>query len=570
MESQYKFPGCGCCFDVHGEKDGKPILDFNPDVNVISLDCPRTWSLLSSGKTKGVFQLESRLGQSLAAKLKPENIEQLSALVSIMRPGCSESMRKDGDGPEKSITQHYIDRRHGREAVTYYHPDLEASLCATYGEMVYQEQAMRIARDIAGFDLQQADVLRKAIGKKKPEIMAKVKKEFIEGCKKTGIVTDEEAAVIFSWIEKSQRYSFNKSHAITYAINGYLSAFAKAHFPRAFYCSYLFYSQTKQKPQVEIRELISDARGFNIKVLGPDFRNNNKHFKIIDGNIYFGAVDIKGLGDSMFSKMSDRIVAVEKLLGKKRGEWTWLEFLLYLSPRISKTYVEALIKSGALSYMGESRTKMLFEYKVYSEINKNEQPKLERLLLLCDYRDDGSILSHRYPVKNLKEVLHLITSQGSGKTAICSNVKRLEKIHTLIYTLEHPPHSLQDDIRWIANIETALLGIPLSCTAVQGCEDADKANCTVKQFIDGFFADSIRIACEIDSVRKVKTKKGKNPGQDMAFLQVSDITGVLESVVLFPEYWKEFEHLAIESNTIMLTGIRGKDGAFQADSVTQL
>ena len=192
--------------------------------------CSRTWELISDGNTKGCFQLESRLGQTMAKKLKPENIEQLAGLISILRPGCLEAYR---DG--KSVSNHYIDKKNGLESIDYFHPSLEESLKSTYSEMVYQEQAMQIAQKIAGFDLKEADMLRKAIGKKKPEEMAKVKFKFMEGSQKVGLLSISQSEEIFSWIEKSQRYSFNKSHAVSYAINAYLSAFTKAHFPKIFF-----------------------------------------------------------------------------------------------------------------------------------------------------------------------------------------------------------------------------------------------------------------------------------------------------------------------------------------------
>jgi len=195
---------CGCKFPIT-EENGVTKIDFQPRIENISLECQRTWDLISDGNTKGVFQLESRLGKQTAKRLKPENIEQLSALIAIVRPGCLEAVR---DG--KSVTNHYIDRKNGEESVSYFHPALEPILNSTFGELVYQEQAMEIAKVIGGFDLQEADNLRKAIGKKKPEEMAKLKKKFIKGATKLKIVTKEEAEEIFGWIEKSQRYSFNK------------------------------------------------------------------------------------------------------------------------------------------------------------------------------------------------------------------------------------------------------------------------------------------------------------------------------------------------------------------------
>lgn len=196
---------CGCKFPILSRDGNFPRIDFCPKIETINLECKKTWDLIGSGNTKGVFQLESRLGRTIAKKLKPDNMEELSALISILRPGALEAVR---DG--KSVTNHYIDKKHGLESVDYFHPSLEPSLQTTLGEMIYQEQAMQIAKDIAGFDLKEADDLRKAIGKKQADKMAEMREKFIKGCKQLQIVTEHEAEQIFGWIEKGQRYSFNK------------------------------------------------------------------------------------------------------------------------------------------------------------------------------------------------------------------------------------------------------------------------------------------------------------------------------------------------------------------------
>jgi len=196
---------CGCSFDLV-ENSKKNSIKFDPNIEDVNLECSKTWELIGDGNTKGVFQLESRLGKSIAKKLKPENIEQLSALISILRPGSLEAYR---DG--KSVTQHYIDRKNGLESIDYFHPALKPILENSLGELIYQEQAMKIASDIAGFTLQESDELRKAIGKKLPDKMAEVKKKFLEGAEKINIINKNEAEEVFGWIEKAQRYSFNKS-----------------------------------------------------------------------------------------------------------------------------------------------------------------------------------------------------------------------------------------------------------------------------------------------------------------------------------------------------------------------
>ena len=220
---------CGCSFDI---VDGK--IAYNPDIERLPLHCQDTWDLICSGNTKGVFQLESQLGRSMSERVKPRNMEELSDLVAIIRPGCMEAI-VDG----KSLTNHYIDRKHGLDPVEYFHDALKPILSSTHGILVYQEQALLIARDIAGFDLQEADILRKAIGKKNVQLMTKLRQQFIDKSKDKGIVSGKQAEEIFGWIEKSQRYSFNKSHSISYAYNAYLTAYTKLHIPHQIFTAYL-------------------------------------------------------------------------------------------------------------------------------------------------------------------------------------------------------------------------------------------------------------------------------------------------------------------------------------------
>jgi DNA polymerase-3 subunit alpha len=212
----------------------------------IPLSDPRVWAVFGRGDTKGIFQLEKQLGQDWAKRAKPRNIEELAALVSILRPGPLES----------GMANQYVKRKNGEEETVYFHPMLEPILKETYGTLIYQEQAMRIAVELAGFNLVEADTLRKAIGKKKPEVMAEAKKMFLEKAKGFGKITEEEAAEIFSWIEKSVRYSFNKSHAVSYAMHAYYCAYQKVHFPREFYTAWLTYSDWKPDQKEEVYDLV--------------------------------------------------------------------------------------------------------------------------------------------------------------------------------------------------------------------------------------------------------------------------------------------------------------------------
>lgn len=519
---------CGCSFDTIDNNPDK--IDFDPVNQPINFNCSKTWDLIGEGNTKGCFQLESRLGRSMAKKLKPENIEQLSALISILRPGCLEAVR---DG--KTVSNHYIDKKNGQESIDYYHPALEKTLQKTYGEMIYQEQAMEIAKNIAGFNLQEADMLRKAIGKKKPEEMAKVKSKFLNGSKETGIVSIDQAEEIFGWIEKSQRYSFNKSHAVSYAVNAYLSAYAKAHFPRIFFASYLRFAKDKIDPKAEIKELIQNANSMDIGVYVPDVRNMNKFFILKDKNIYFGLTDIKGFGESVYKKLLD-------LISNNHIDFdtvSWLTFACQILLNINSISAKALIKSGGLSFMKISRTAMLFEYELLSELTKKE------VAFISDRSD-------RY--KNLYEAL-LDLLHNYRLTS-----KRSSKINTIIQTLNSPPYSLQDSPEWIADSEEEILGCSITCSKVD-MYDISMTNTTCKDFHNMLNTDNIIVCGEIDSISVIKTKSGKNPGADMAFVSLSDGSGVIDSVIFFPEAYKEFRNILFQNNVIIVKGnkTKGKD-----------
>jgi len=506
---------CGCSFDV---QNGRIIYDTNK----INLNCPATWNLFAEGNTKGVFQLESRLGQSMAKKLMPENMEQLSALISIMRPGCLEAVREG-----KTVSNHFIDKKNGLESIDYFHPALEPILSNTYGEMVYQEQAMEIAKEIAGFNLQEADMLRKAIGKKKPEEMAKVKIKFIEGCNKQGKITHNEAEEIFGWIEKSQRYSFNKSHAVSYAMNAYISAYSKAHFPLAFFLSYLRLAKDKIKPQEEILELIINAKSMGINVFGPNLAIKNKFFEISDKKIYFGLTDIKNVGSSVFDKLYEII----KDIDIKNYSWnlTLLEILL----RINSSAAKSLISCGALDYMKLTRNTMLHQYNMVSQLTEKE---LEKLLLVVQEK----------PTIKIIEALQLMLSIAK------INKNRQEKIKSIINSITHPPYSLEDTPEWIADNERELLGASITCAKTDSYDssyaNSDCGNLKTFPVNKQFF-----VVGEIDSINVIKTKRGKNPGQEMCFLGMSDSYGSIDCVV-FPEEYKDIKEMLYIGRVLMFNG----------------
>lgn len=520
---------CGCSFNLDDSQNFKRIL-FDPNIENIDLECQRTWDLISSGNTKGCFQLESRLGRSIAKKLKPSNIEELSALISIIRPGCLEAIR---DG--KTVTNHYIDKKNGLESVDYFHKSLEPILNKTYGEMVYQEQAMEIAKDIAGFNLQQADELRKAIGKKLADKMATVKLNFIEGAKNKKIVSENEAEQIFGWIEKSQRYSFNKSHAVSYAMNAYLSAYAKAHFPKIFFAAYLRFAKDKIDPQDEIKALVQNANEMDITIHTPDIRNLNKNFILKNDKIYFGLTDIKGVGESVFNKLID-IINKNKI---DINSISWLGLLFKVLLNINSTAAKSLIESGATNFFQQkTRNSMLFEYNIVRDFTKKE----------CEY-----ILEGLENVTDLKKAIEYLLT----KEKITKNRKKV--IEDAIKLLQNPPYSLEDTTEWIADAEDAALGCAITCSKVD-IYDISMTNSTCRSFKKGDLKTNIIIGGEVSYVNVVKIKSGQNKGLDMAFVNLCDQTGCIDSIILFNEQYKKYKTILFEGNIIIVIGSRSKTG----------
>lgn len=533
----FTYKDCGCSFPIIGySKENRPNISFDLDVEKINLSCSKTWDLISEGNTKGCFQLESRLGQSLSKKLKPENIEQLAALVSIMRPGCLEAIRDD-----KSVTHHYIDKKNHLESIDYFSSSLEPILNKSYGEMIYQEQAMQIAQKISGFDLKEADMLRKAIGKKKPEEMAKLRKTFLDGAKKVNIVNSEEATELFNWIEKSQRYSFNKSHAVSYAFNAFLSAYAKAHFPKIFFTSYLMYAKDKIDSQREIRELINNALEMDIKVSSPDIRLMNENFILKKDTIYFGLTNIKGFGSAIFQK-TQLLVQTKNL---DLNSLNLLELVFHILIHINSRAAKALISSGALDYFKISRNKMLLIYNAISSLTEREKNWISQNLKLSEF-------------SNLEELFEFVLTSEVGKKCCIATQKRFIAIKDIHKILKNPPYSTIDTPEWISDNEYNLLGTPITCSKVDGC-DILNANTTCKEYKTTLIKDIV-IAGEVQDISVIKTKKGKDPGQNMAFISIADSTGGVGDIVCFPKQYSEYQDLFDIGNTLLFAGSKNKEG----------
>ncbi len=351
---------CGCSFLIDEQelvKQGKAI-DYYQNENLIPPiifnartdcreECKYTWEFIETFGTKTVFQLESQLGQQWTKELKPTCIEHLAALGALLRPGPMESVDENGI----NMTKHYCLRKNGLEETTPYHPVVDAILGPTYGVLTYQEQSILLSQMVAGFTLQEADILRKAIGKKLAEEMAKCKKMFLDGVEKSGVITKEQGEQIFGWIEKSQRYSFNKSHAVAYGINGFRTAYCKAHFTVQTYTAFLKFAKERLEPLIEIAEIINDAKRYGLEIYTPDFFKMKEHFHTDGKSIWFGISDVKDVGPAQYKKIKALQDTAKQQYHTNLEDLNWDQFLVLLSDDIGSRALKNLIAVNAFRGM---------------------------------------------------------------------------------------------------------------------------------------------------------------------------------------------------------------------------
>lgn len=322
------------------------------DIAKIPLDDKKTFDLLSRGDTNGVFQLESSGIRELVKKLKPDRFEDVVALIALYRPG-----------PLKSgMVDTFCRCKHGQEEPQYKHPVIKKILEETYGVILYQEQVMQMAKELAGFTLTEADRLRKAISKKKKDLMEAYQKQFIEGAQKLHNVDPAVSKEIFDLIDFFSGYGFNKSHSAAYALLTYQTAYLKAHYPIEFMTALMtIESQNTDK----ITRYIHDCEKMNIKILPPDINHSIASFSVTANQIRFGFAALKGLGDR----------AIEEIL-KSRQEVGRFTSLFHLCEHadtrvVNKQVLEALVKSGALDYFKRKRSQLFHAIPVALERGAN-------------------------------------------------------------------------------------------------------------------------------------------------------------------------------------------------------
>jgi DNA polymerase-3 subunit alpha len=308
------------------------------DLDKLPLDDRATYELIQSGQTTGVFQIESPGMRALIRRLEPTEFRDLIALLGLFRPGPLDSGMADD----------YIERKHGRQPVTYPHPAAEQVLSETYGLPIYQDQILLLAQRLAGFTLGEADLLRRAMGKKKPEEMAEMEARFVGGCVQNGIAADE-ARRIFSDTEKFARYGFVKAHSTAYAFITYWTAYLKAHYPPEFMAALL---TSVQDSSDKVAAYIEECRGMGLQVLPPDVNESAVGFTPLgEGKVRFGLAAVKHVGEGA-------VAAIIEARGA--GFSSFFDFCQRIDPeRVGREAVECLIKAGALDRFGSPRKALM-------------------------------------------------------------------------------------------------------------------------------------------------------------------------------------------------------------------
>ncbi|MEA3279567.1 MAG: DNA polymerase III subunit alpha, partial [Thermodesulfobacteriota bacterium] len=471
-----------------------------PDLENLDLKDPDTYRLLASGDTTGVFQLESSGMKDLLVRLKPECFDDIIALVALYRPGPLNS----------GMVDDFVEGKHGRKSVKYIVPELEPILKETYGVIVYQEQVMKIAAVLARYSMAEADDLRKAMGKKKPAIMAKHTLRFIQGSKDNGIPHDK-AKKIFELIEKFGGYGFNKSHSAAYALIAYQTAFLKAHFPVELMASLL----TSEIHSIDgVVKYIAECRSHSIDVLPPDVNESNKEFTVTGSKIRFGLVAVKNVGEGAI----ESIVEARKEKTGKEGRFTSLfDFCERVGfQKVNKRVMESLIKCGAFDSTEARRSRMMAS--------------------LEDALDYGQ----RVQREMADPQIGLFDTGGIKQTA------------------DYPPMPEIDewDEKQLLTFEKEFLGFYITGHPLTRHEDVlekftNADSISLKEKKDG---EIIRIGGVVRNVKTIKTKKGDL----MAFVTIEDLLGSVEVTIFSSVYASVHNDLSGDS-PILVQGRIQKD-----------
>ena len=474
------------------------INDGRPDqppmrVDLLPFDDAKTFALLSSGKTTGIFQLESSGMRDLLTGFKPDRFEDIIAIIALYRPGPMD------------LIPDFIKRKQGKVPIVYELPDLEPILKDTYGVIVYQEQVMAIANTVAGFSLGQADILRRAMGKKKPEEMEKLRVKFLEGARNKNIA-EKKAEKLYELIQKFAGYGFNKSHAAAYAVVCYQTGYLKAHYPTEFMAALMTSDMGNQD---KIVGYFTECRDLGIKVLGPDVNESRKNFAVVDGAIRFGLAAIKNVGEGAV----DSVLAIRAETGRFTS---FFDFCRRVDlHKVNKRMLEGLIKTGAFDSLGARRSQLMamLDQAIEDGAAAQREREMGQTNIFGEAMNGGGS-AHAHVEPSLPNVPEWDQAQRL----------KYERELTGFYITAHP----------LARYEATIQALATATTA------------GITELSDG---KEVRLCGIIATVKTMLTKKGDR----MAYIMLEDLQGTVE-VIVFPDLFKTVGDLLTPERLIRVTG----------------
>ena len=487
-------------------------VEFDKDMND-----PKVYKLWGEGHSVGIFQFESAGMTSFMKELKPDSLEDIIAGVSLYRPGPMDQIPR------------YIKNKLNPEHAEYTHPALEPILKVTYGCMVYQEQVMQIVRDLAGYSLGRADLVRRAMGKKKLDIMAKEREIFIHGqldengnivvpgCIRNGI--DEQSAnKIFDEMAEFAKYAFNKSHAAAYAVVSYRTAYLKAYYPAELLAATLN-SYLGNLDKIPI--YIDECRRLNIEILKPDINHSFTRFTVENNKIRFGLGSIKNVG----REVVERIVSERNTNGLFKNFTDFCERIQ--DEAVNKKCIESLIKAGAFDEFGQTRRTLLASFEsiidtIQSGAKKNYKGQVSMFDLDSMDNEDKEELKYNFIELDEFEDKELLS---------------MEKEMLGIYISGHPLEKIRDQIIKATNIDTVKMK--------EAKEEVDTTGTTTK-YKDG---QIVKFAGIITNIKKKYTKSNKL----MGFVTIEDLYGTAE-VIVFENAYQNASNLLLKENVVLVEG----------------
>ncbi len=471
------------------------------DLNKIDYSDKNVLHYIGTGNTEGIFQLESSGMKSFMKELKPESLEDIIAGISLYRPGPMDFIPK------------YIEGKNNADSVTYDCPQLESILEPTYGCIVYQEQVMQIVRDLAGFSLGRSDLLRRAMSKKKADVMAKERKVFvygdesenIKGCVNNGI-SESIANKIYDEMTVFAQYAFNKSHAAAYAVVTYQTAYLKYYYTAEFMAAML---SSVMDMTDKVAEYVYSCRSMGIKILPPDINEGESGFSAKGDSIRYGLTAIKNVGKAVI----DNIVAEREA----RGIYKDLEdFISRTAPLgVNKRAIENFIKAGAFDSFGATRKQMMMVYvQIVDSVNQDKKDTMQGQMSLFDIADEDQ-------KKNYKMQMPKVGEYDND-----------QKLEFGIYASGHPLSDMEEKWKRVITNMSLDFAVP---EEGESYKIKDKSRVTVGGIIT------------------TVTRKFTKRGEQMAFLTLEDLVGTVE-IVVFPREFDKYREILMEGRKIFITG----------------